>query len=129
TPFRSSGQPAELRHDTGGREPLHVETDVPPRPPATTTPPVQPPAYVVSKVTQASDGSGQVPFPVPVLDVNGNVVGTTNVNVGEYVHFGFQDNGNPPGQNPTGATPTTDMLTGVPASPEGRQGKTPTHHP
>jgi len=98
-------------------------------PPATTTPPVQPPAYVVSKVTQASDGSGQVPFPVPVLDVNGNVVGTTNVNVGEYVHFGFQDNGNPPGQNPTGAPPTTDMLNGVPASPEGTQGTPPTPPP
>lgn len=99
-------------------------------PPATTNPPVQPPAYVVSKVTQASDGSGQVPFPVPVLDVNGNVVGTNGVNVGEFVHFGFQDNGFPPGQNPTmSATPTTDMLNGVPASPEGTQGTPPTPPP
>jgi hypothetical protein len=79
----------------------------------TTTPPT---AYVTSKVTQASDGSGQVPFPAPI-DAS---VGTGSVDQGEWVNFGFQDNGNPPGQNPSG-TPSTDMLNGPPASPQGTQ--------
>lgn len=78
------------------------------------TPPV---AYGTSHVTQASDGSGQVPFPAPV----DQTVGTVPVKVGDFIHFGFQDNGNPPGQNPTATAPTTDMLNGVPASPEGTQ--------
>jgi hypothetical protein len=73
----------------------------------TALPPI---AFVTSQVTKASDGSGQVPFPVPS--------GTGSVAVNEFVHFGFQDFAVPPGQ----ATATTsDMLNGPPAAPEGTQ--------
>ena len=73
-------------------------------------PSVQPPqAFVTSQVTQTS---GQQPFPA-------GTAGT--VNVGDLVHFGFWDNQNPPGQNPTTTIPTTDMLAGPPATPEGTQ--------
>ena len=66
---------------------------------ASTTPPIQPPAFVTSQVTQVS---GQVPFPA----------GSTGfVNVDDYVHFGFQDNGNP------GQQPFNDTLSGPPAVP------------
>ena len=77
------------------------------------------PAFVTSKVTKASDGSGQVPFPAPL---DSSPPATGSVEVGDFVHFGFQDNDNPPGQNPTLTAPTTDMLNGVPAFPEGDQG-------
>jgi hypothetical protein len=83
------------------------------------------PAFVTSKVTKASDGSGQVPFPAPL---DSSPPATGSVQVGDFVHFGFQDNDNPPGQNPTLTAPTTDMLNGVPAFPEGDQG-TPTTPP
>jgi hypothetical protein len=78
-------------------------------------------AYTTSQVTQASDGSGQVPFPAPATaGKNGAVPGVVSVN--DFVHFGFQDNGNPPGMNPSSTiTPTTDMLNGPPASPPGTQ--------
>ena len=69
----------------------------------------RPQAYVTSLVTQTS---GE-PFPA---DTSGSV------NSGEYVHFGFWDNQNAPGQNPTDSTPSTDMLAGPPATPEGSQG-------
>ncbi len=75
----------------------------------TTTVLQRPQAYVTSLVTQTS---GE-PFPA---DMSGSV------NSGEYVHFGFWDNQNPPGQNPTDSTPSTDMLAGPPATPEGSQG-------
>jgi hypothetical protein len=75
------------------------------------------PAFVTSKVTKASDGSGQVPFPAPI----DATLGTGSVEVDDYIHFGFQDNDNPPGQNPTLNPPTTDMLDGVPDMPEGTQ--------
>ena len=86
------------------------------------------PAFVTSKVTKASDGSGQVPFPAPI---NSSPPATGSVEVDDYVHFGFQDNDNPPGQNGTGtlADPTTDMLNGVPAFPEGDQGTSTTPPP
>jgi hypothetical protein len=71
---------------------------------ASTTPPVQPPAFVTSQVTQTS---GQRPFPAGV-DSSGSV-GT--VNVGDDVHFGFQDNGNP------GQQTDKDTLSGPPAVP------------
>lgn len=80
-----------------------------------TTPPT---AYVTSKVTKASDGSGQVPFPAPI-DAS---TPPGSVDVGESVNFGFQDNGSPPGQNPNpNVIPDSDMLNGPPASPEGTQ--------
>lgn len=41
------------------------------------------------------------------------------VREGDILHFGFQDNGDPPGQNPRDTPPTTDMLAGPPATPEG----------
>ena len=69
----------------------------------------RPQAYVTSLVTQTS---GE-PFPA---DASGSV------NSGDYVHFGFWDNQNPPGQNPTTTVPTTDMLNGPPAVEEGSQG-------
>ena len=59
------------------------------------------PAYVTSEVTQTSGA----PFPA---DASGSV------GVMDDVHFGFLDNGRPPGQNPSG-TPPTDMLAGPPA--------------
>jgi hypothetical protein len=76
---------------------------------ATPIPPVQPPAFVTSEVTQTS---GQVPFPA------GNGMGT--VEVGDFVHFGFQDNGNP------GQQATDDQLNGPPATPsrDGNRGCT-----
>jgi len=67
--------------------------------PATQTSPV----FVTSRVTQVS---GQVAFP------GGVTVGTDTDP--QYVHFGFQDNGNPPGQN-SSVMSTTDMLSGPPA--------------
>jgi hypothetical protein len=70
---------------------------------ASTTPPAQPPAFVTSQVTQTS---GQRPFPA---DASGFV------NVGDYVHFGFQDNGNP------GQQASKDLLNGPPAVPLGDQ--------
>jgi hypothetical protein len=81
---------------------------------SSTTPPI---AFVTSQVTKASDGSGQVPFPAPI----DQTLGTGSVAPTDFVHFGFQDNGNPPGQNPTLTPPTTDMLDGVPDMPEGTQ--------
>jgi hypothetical protein len=69
----------------------------------------RPQAFVTSLVTQTS---GE-PFPA---DMSGSV------SSGDYVHFGFWDNQNPPGQNPTDSTPSTDMLAGPPATPEGSQG-------
>jgi hypothetical protein len=71
----------------------------------TTGPGVTDPVFVKSQVTQVS---GQVQFLTPGGAVNAN----------DFLHFGFQDNGNPPGQNPSGV-PTTDMLAGPPATPEG----------
>ena len=68
------------------------------------------PVFVTSEVTQISGA----PFPA---DGSG-AVGTAGNTI---VHFGFQDNGNPPGQNPTDSTPSTDMLAGPPATPEGTQ--------
>lgn len=65
----------------------------------TTIPPVQPPAFVTSQVTQQS---GQVPFPAG---------SGLFVNVGDDVHFGFQDNGNP------GQQASKDRLSGPPAVP------------
>ncbi len=65
-------------------------------------------AFVTSHVTQTSGA----PFPAD---------GSASVATGDYLHFGFQDNGNPPGQNPTDSTPSTDMLAGPPATPEGTQ--------
>jgi len=59
------------------------------------------PAYVTSEVTQTSGA----PFPA---DASGSV------GVMDDVHFGFLDNGRPPGQNPSG-TPPTDKLAGPPA--------------
>ena len=82
----------------------------------TTTVSGRPQAYVTSLVTQTS---GE-PFPA---DTSGSV------NSGDYVHFGFWDNQNPPGQNPTIAVPTTDMLNGPPATAEGSQGIPPTPPP
>lgn len=70
---------------------------------------VPPQAFVTSLVTEVS---GQVPFPAG---------GGGTVLVGDYVHFGFWDNQNPPGQNPTATTPTTDMLDGPPDTAEGTQ--------
>ena len=66
-------------------------------------------AFVTSQVTQTSGA----PFPA---DASGGAVTEEH-----FVHFGFQDNGNPPGQNPTDSTPSTDMLAGPPATPEGTQ--------
>ena len=75
-------------------------------------PGAQPPdaqAFVTSKVTETSGAT----FPA---DASGSVTAPS------YVHFGFQDNGNPPGQNPnTSITPTTDTLNGPPATAEGTQ--------
>ena len=59
-------------------------------------------AYVTGEITQASDGSGQVPFP------SGPVI------VGNDVHFGFQDSGVPPGQT---TAANSDMLNGPPVIP------------
>jgi hypothetical protein len=73
------------------------------------TPPI---ACVTSQVTQASDGSGQVPFRFP-----GGTVAVPDV-----VQFGFQDGGFPPGQ---ATASTSDMLNGPPASPEGSANCTP----
>jgi hypothetical protein len=85
-----------------------------------TMPPSQRPAFVTSEVTKASDGSGQVPFPAPV-DAS---TPTASVFPRDIVQFGFQDNGNPPGHNPDPTvTPDSDMLNGVPAAPEGSQGR------
>jgi hypothetical protein len=67
---------------------------------AVTLPPVQPPAFVTSEVTQTS---GQVPF-----DAGG---GADPIKVGDFVHFGFQDNGNP------GHQASDDQLNGPPATP------------
>ena len=61
-----------------------------------TTPPIQPPAFVTSQVTQVS---GQRPFPA----------GAGFVDLNDYVHFGFQDNGNP------GQQASNDLLNGPPA--------------
>jgi hypothetical protein len=61
--------------------------------------PVQPPAYVTSEVTQVS---GQVPFPVGSVGF---------LKLGDDVHFGFQDNGNP------GQQASKDQLSGPPAVP------------
>ncbi|TMF76627.1 MAG: hypothetical protein E6I18_10130 [Chloroflexi bacterium] len=72
--------------------------------------PEPPKAFVTSEVTQISGA----PFPA---DGSG-AVGTAG---NTFVHFGFQDNGNPPGQNPIDSTPSTDMLAGPPATPEGSQ--------
>ena len=85
-------------------------------------------ALVTSKVTQSS---GQVQFPTPgsldVTDPN-NPIFTPGlpVAVNDILHFGLFDNGRPPGQNSTTATPptTTDMLNGVPASPKGTEPET-----
>ena len=68
------------------------------------------PVFVKSQVTQVS---GQVPFLTPGGPIN-------NGNPPDVLHFGFQDNGNPPGQNPSGI-PLTDMLSGPPATVEGDQ--------
>jgi hypothetical protein len=78
-----------------------------------TTPPVQPPAFVASQVTQTS---GQRPFPAGSLGF---------VNVGEFVHFGFQDNGNP------GQQASKDQLNGPPAvqSVDANPGCTPDNPP
>jgi hypothetical protein len=67
-------------------------------------PPIPPVAFVTSQVTEVSGA----PFPPPI-DQSGSV------NVEDDVHFGFQDNGQPPGQNPTDMTPSTDTLSGPPA--------------
>jgi hypothetical protein len=64
-----------------------------------TVPPVQPPAYVTSQVTQVS---GQVSFPVGSVGF---------MKVGDDVHFGVQDNGNP------GQQASKDRLSGPPAVP------------
>src|SRR5919201_5505108 len=61
-----------------------------------------PKAFVTSQVTQTSG----VPFPAD---------GSPAVQTMDFVHFGFWDNQNPPGQNPTDTTPSTDMLAGPPA--------------
>ena len=87
---------------------LQIVAQIPPEPPK---------AFVTSQVTKASDGSGQVPFPAPL---DSSPPATGSVEVDDFVHFGFQDNGNPPGQNPTG-TPSTDMLDGPPDKPEETQ--------
>ena len=60
-------------------------------------PPIEPAAYVTSEVTQLS---GQVPFPAGSAGF---------VDLGEFVHFGFQDNGNP------GQQGSKDQLNGPPA--------------
>jgi hypothetical protein len=66
---------------------------------ASTVPPIQPLAFATSQVTQVS---GQVRFPA----------GSTGfVTVGDDVHFGFQDNGNP------GQQASKDQLNGPPAVP------------
>ena len=69
---------------------------------------VKDPVYVTSQVNHASDGSGQVPFLAAGSPISPN----------DFLHFAFQDNANPPGQNPSGV-PSTDLLNGPPASPEG----------
>jgi len=56
-------------------------------------------AFVTSQVTQTS---GQRAFPAD---------NAASVNVGNFVHFGFQDNGNP--------SQGTDLLDGPPATPTG----------
>jgi len=61
--------------------------------------PIQPAAFVTSEVTQTS---GQVRFPADSVGF---------LSVGDFVHFGFQDNGNP------GQQSSKDLLNGPPAVP------------
>jgi hypothetical protein len=62
-----------------------------------------------------------VDFPTGGTTVSSVFVPGPPVGKGDILHFGFQDNGNPPGQNPRLTPPTTDMLAGPPATPEGDQ--------